>query len=64
MTAATAGLGLMPLAFSLGASGTELESPMALIVCGGLITSTALNMLVLPTIYVWRVRRAHRAVIA
>jgi Cu/Ag efflux pump CusA len=64
MTAATAGLGLMPLAFSLGASGTELESPMALIVCGGLITSTALNMLVLPTIYVWRVRRAHTAAIA
>ena len=54
MTAATAGLGLLPLALSFEAAGSELESPMALIVCGGLITSTALNMLVLPTFYVWR----------
>lgn len=57
MTAATAGLGLLPLAFSLTAAGSELEAPMAIIVIGGLITSTALNMLVLPTIYVWRERR-------
>jgi Cu/Ag efflux pump CusA len=57
MTAATAGLGLLPLAFSLTAGGSELEAPMAVIVIGGLITSTALNMLVLPTIYVWRERR-------
>jgi CzcA family heavy metal efflux pump len=57
MTAAAAGLGLLPLAFSLTAAGSELEAPMALIVIGGLITSTALNMLVLPTIYVWRERR-------
>lgn len=57
MTAATAGLGLLPLAFSLTAAGSELEAPMAIIVIGGLITSTALNMLVLPTVYVWRERR-------
>ncbi len=57
MTAATAGLGLLPLALSFEAAGSELEAPMALIVCLGLVTSTALNMLVLPTIYVWLTRR-------
>ena len=57
MTAATAGLGLMPLALSFEAPGTELEAPMALIVCGGLITSTALNLVVLPVVYVWLARR-------
>ena len=57
MTAITAGLGLLPLALSFEASGSELEAPMALIVCGGLITSTALNMLVIPTLYVWLARR-------
>ena len=60
MTAATAGLGLLPLALSFESAGTELEAPMALIVCGGLITSTALNMLVLPTVYVWLARRRER----
>lgn len=60
MTAATAGLGLLPLALSLGSAGSELESPMAVIVCGGLITSTLLNMIVLPTIYVWLARRRAR----
>ena len=57
MTAATAGLGLLPLALSFANAGSELEAPMALIVCGGLVSSTALNMLVLPTIYVWLARR-------
>lgn len=62
MTAATAGLGLLPLALSFEAAGSELEAPMALIVCLGLVTSTALNMLVLPTIYVWLTRRGdHQA---
>ena len=60
MTAATAGLGLLPLAVSIFGAGSELESPMAMIVCGGLITSTVLNMLVLPTIYVWLAQREQR----
>jgi len=60
MTAATAGLGLLPLALSFEVAGSELEAPMALIVCLGLVTSTALNMLVLPTIYVWLTRRENR----
>jgi len=64
MTAAAAGLGLLPLALSIFSAGSELESPMAVIVCGGLITSTVLNMLVLPTLYVWLARRAQRRVAA
>jgi CzcA family heavy metal efflux pump len=58
MTAGAAGLGLLPLAMSLESAGSELEAPMALIVVLGLITSTALNMLVIPTIYVWLARRS------
>jgi Cu/Ag efflux pump CusA len=58
MTAGAAGLGLLPLALSVESSGSELEAPMALIVVLGLITSTALNMLVIPTIYVWLARRS------
>jgi Cu/Ag efflux pump CusA len=51
MTAATAGLALLPLAASSELAGSELEAPMAIIVCGGLVTSTALNLIVLPTLY-------------
>jgi Cu/Ag efflux pump CusA len=57
MTAATAALGLLPLALSILAAGSELESPMAIVVIGGLLTSTALNMVVLPTVYVYLDRR-------
>jgi CzcA family heavy metal efflux pump len=59
MTAAAAGLCLLPLALSGGAAGSEIEAPMALIVIGGLVSSTALNAIVLPTVYVWlEARRA------
>jgi Cu/Ag efflux pump CusA len=57
MTAAAAGLGLLPLALSFGVSGSELEAPMAVIVIGGLVSSTLLNALVLPTVYVWLAER-------
>ncbi|AKU93146.1 efflux RND transporter permease subunit [Vulgatibacter incomptus] len=60
MTAATAGLGLLPLALSIGRAGSELEAPMALIVCGGLVTATSLNLIVLPTVYVWLESRRTR----
>ncbi len=60
MTAATAFFGLLPLAASLGAPGSELESPMAFIVCGGLVTSTTLNLVAVPAFYVWRERRGVR----
>jgi len=51
MTALTAGLGLLPLALSAGKPGRELEQPMAVVILGGLVTSTLLNMLVLPPLY-------------
>ncbi len=41
---------LVPLAIGSGAPGREIEAPMANIVLGGLVTSTALNLLVLPTL--------------
>ena len=51
MTALVAGLALMPLALSEGKSGRELEQPMAVVILGGLLTSTLLNMVVLPALY-------------
>ncbi len=57
MTAATAGLGLLPLAFASPRGGNELEVPMARIVVGGLSSATLLNMIVLPTILVLLARR-------
>jgi Cu/Ag efflux pump CusA len=50
MTALVAGLGLLPLAIGSGDPGREIEGPMATVILGGLITSTALNLLVLPTL--------------
>jgi CzcA family heavy metal efflux pump len=51
MTAMTAGLALLPLALSVGKPGRELEQPMAVVILGGLLTSTMLNMIVLPALY-------------
>src|SRR5581483_9103332 len=51
MTALTAGLGLFPLAISAGKPGRELEQPMAVVILAGLLTSTLLNMIVLPALY-------------
>ena len=51
MTALTAGLALVPLAVGGGEPGNELQSPMAIVIVGGLLSSTALNMLVLPALY-------------
>lgn len=50
MTATVTGLGLLPLAIGSGAPGREIEGPMAVVILGGLFTSTALNLLVLPTL--------------
>lgn len=50
MTAVVTALGLLPLALASGAAGNEIEGPMALVILGGLVTSTALNLLVLPTL--------------
>jgi Cu/Ag efflux pump CusA len=50
MTSLVTGLGLMPLAFGAGEPGREIEGPMAIVILGGLLTSMALNLLVLPTL--------------
>jgi CzcA family heavy metal efflux pump len=50
MTATVTGLGLLPLALGTGDPGREIEGPMAIVILGGLVTSTALNLLVLPTL--------------
>jgi CzcA family heavy metal efflux pump len=48
MTALVTALGLLPLAIGSGDPGREIEGPMAMVILGGLVTSTALNLLVLP----------------
>lgn len=52
MTAMCGALGFIPMALS-SSSGAEVQKPLATVVIGGLITSTALTLLVLPTIYRW-----------
>ena len=50
MTAIVTALGLLPLALGSGQPGKEIEGPMASIIVGGLVTSTILNLLILPSI--------------
>lgn len=50
MTALVAGLGLLPIAVGSGDPGREIEGPMAIVILGGLATSTTLNLLVLPAL--------------
>ena len=51
MTALAAGLALIPLALAAGESGSEIQTPMAIVILCGLTTSTLLNMFVVPTLY-------------
>jgi Cu/Ag efflux pump CusA len=50
MTALVTGLGLLPLAIGSGDPGREIEGPMAIVILGGLATSTVLTLFVLPTL--------------
>ena len=52
MAPLVAGLGFVPMALSTGA-GAEVQRPLATVVIGGLVTSTALTLLVLPALYRW-----------
>ncbi len=56
MTALVASLGFIPMALSHGA-GAEVQRPLATVVIGGLVTSTALTLLVLPAVYLWLEKR-------
>jgi Cu/Ag efflux pump CusA len=51
MTATATGLALVPLAVAGSLPGHEIEHPMAIVILGGLITSTLLNLFVLPSLY-------------
>jgi len=59
MTALIASLGLMPLLFATG-PGSELQRPLAVVVIGGLFTSTLLTLILLPTLYAWLEGRSER----
>ena len=58
MTALCAGLALIPLVIAGGEPGNELQAPMGVVILGGLLSATALNMLVVPALYGWVARRS------
>jgi CzcA family heavy metal efflux pump len=51
MTALVTGVGLIPLALGVGQPGKEIQQPMAVVILGGIVTSTFLNMVVIPPLY-------------
>jgi CzcA family heavy metal efflux pump len=51
MTALVTGVGLVPLALGVGQPGKEIQQPMAVVILGGIVTSTFLNMVVIPALY-------------
>ncbi|MDX2032124.1 MAG: efflux RND transporter permease subunit [Blastocatellia bacterium] len=51
MTALVTGVGLIPLALGAGEPGREIQQPMAVVILGGILTSTFLNMIVIPALY-------------
>ncbi len=53
MTALVTALGLLPLAIETGQAGREIQGPMAIVILGGLITSTVMSLIVLPAM-IWR----------
>ncbi|MCH7985199.1 MAG: efflux RND transporter permease subunit, partial [Acidobacteria bacterium] len=59
MTALAAGLALIPLALGVGKPGSEIQAPMAIVILFGLLSSTALNMVVVPAVYFRFGRKGH-----
>ena len=51
MTALAAGLALVPIVARMGQPGSEIQAPMAIVILFGLLTSTTLNMVVVPAVY-------------
>jgi Cu/Ag efflux pump CusA len=60
MTALTTGLALVPLVMTGDIPGQEIEYPMAIVILGGLVTSTLLNLLVVPSLYLRFGKRRER----
>jgi Cu/Ag efflux pump CusA len=60
MTAIVTGIALLPLALGSGDPGREIEGPLAIVILGGLVTSTLLSLFVLPTLAL-RVLRSRQA---
>jgi Cu/Ag efflux pump CusA len=58
MTALCAGIALVPLAAAGGAPGKEILTPVAQVILGGLVSSTVLDMVVTPTVFLWMGARA------
>ncbi|HEV2774596.1 MAG TPA: efflux RND transporter permease subunit, partial [Solirubrobacteraceae bacterium] len=51
MTALATGLAIVPLAYAGSIPGHEIEHPMAIVILGGLVTSTLLNLFIIPSLY-------------
>jgi CzcA family heavy metal efflux pump len=62
MTALAAGLALIPIAAGMGKPGSEIQAPMAIVILFGLLTSTVLNMAVVPAVYYAAGRHRKKAV--
>ncbi|WP_316930796.1 efflux RND transporter permease subunit [Porphyromonas canoris] len=60
MTALTSALALIPLILSGDKPGNEIQSPMAVVVLGGLLTSTLLNIYLMPIVYEWFAQRKQK----
>ncbi len=58
MTALTTGLALIPLALAGEQAGNEIQSPMAVVILGGLISSTFLNLLLIPSVFLLMQKRS------
>lgn len=61
MTALTSALALIPLAVNGNAPGNEIQSPMAVVILGGLLSATVLNVFVVPAIYMLMKKRSSKA---
>lgn len=59
MTALSSGLALIPLAFGSHLPGNEIQSPMAQVMLGGLLTSTLLNLFIVPIMAPLKIRKQH-----
>ncbi|MNC76495.1 Cobalt-zinc-cadmium resistance protein CzcA [compost metagenome] len=60
MTALVASLGFIPMALATG-TGAEVQRPLATVVIGGILSSTALTLLVLPALYYWAHRKEEQS---